>query len=195
MTGTGPAPAELVVVTGPPGAGKSTVAALVAQAYPTVALVPGDAFFAFWRHGFIDPWLPDARQQNDTILAAAAAAVGTYARGGCAVVYEGVLGPWSLPAFLTATGLPSLHYAVLLPPVEVCQARVSGRRGHGFADAAATRTMHGEFAAAGLAQRHLVPDAPGDPPAVAQALLGRLTDGRLRFPATSVAKSGSPPRG
>jgi adenylate kinase family enzyme len=47
---------EPILVTGPSGAGKSTVAALVAEAFPTVALVPGDAFFAFWARGFVDPW-------------------------------------------------------------------------------------------------------------------------------------------
>lgn len=165
---------EPVVVTGPPGAGKSTVAALVAEAFPVAALVPGDAFFAFWSRGFVDPWLPESRAQNDTILRAGGAAVGAYARGGCRVVFEGILGPWLLPAFLDAAGLAAVHYVVLLPPVEVCLARVAGRVGHGFADADATRQMHAEFARALPDDRHVVADGTQDPAAVADGVLARV---------------------
>ena len=49
---------ELLVVTGPPGAGKSTVAARLVERRSPSALVEGDAFFAFLRRGRIDPWLP-----------------------------------------------------------------------------------------------------------------------------------------
>jgi energy-coupling factor transporter ATP-binding protein EcfA2 len=41
--------APLLVVTGPPGAGKSTVAAVLAGRFPESALVEVDAFFGFLR--------------------------------------------------------------------------------------------------------------------------------------------------
>jgi len=50
--------APLLVITGPPGAGKSTVARLVAGAFSPRVLVEGDAFFAFLDQGAIAPWLP-----------------------------------------------------------------------------------------------------------------------------------------
>jgi cytidylate kinase len=102
--------ADLLVVTGPPGAGKSTVAALVVQAFDRAALVPGDAFFAFWTRGAVLPWLPEAHEQNTVVLQAAGAAAGTYVAGGCSVVYDGILGPWLLPDFAAAAALPRLHY-------------------------------------------------------------------------------------
>jgi adenylylsulfate kinase-like enzyme len=43
--------ASLLVITGPPGAGKSTVAALVAKRSTPSVLVDGDAFFAFLDQG------------------------------------------------------------------------------------------------------------------------------------------------
>lgn len=182
MSGS-PSAAEVVVVTGPPGSGKSTVAALVVEAFDVAALVPGDDFFAFWTRGFVEPWLPASARQNEVILEAAGAAVGAYARGGCAVVYEGVLGPWLLGPFTAGTGLAALHYAVLLPPVETCLERVAGRSGHGFADADATRHMHAAFTGAGIDARHVVADPALPPSAVAADVLRRLAAGWLRVPA------------
>ncbi|MFV0307025.1 MAG: hypothetical protein ACK5OX_04710 [Desertimonas sp.] len=46
---------QLVIVTGPPGSGKSTIAPLIAATASPSVLVEGDAFFAFLRRGRIDP--------------------------------------------------------------------------------------------------------------------------------------------
>ncbi len=171
---------EPVVLTGPPGAGKSTVAALVAESFPVAALVPGDAFFAFWSRGFVEPWLPEADEQNTTVLRAAGASVGAYSRGDCQVVYDGVLGPWLLPTFLEASGLPAVSYVVLLPPVEVCLARVAGRSAHPFTDQDAARHMHGEFARALVDERHVVRADGPDPATVAAAVRARVDSGEAR---------------
>ena len=42
---------EVIVVSGPPGAGKSTVAGALADLYDPSALVAGDDFFAFLQRG------------------------------------------------------------------------------------------------------------------------------------------------
>ncbi|MEO7263045.1 MAG: AAA family ATPase [Jatrophihabitantaceae bacterium] len=173
---------ELIVVAGPPGAGKSTVAAILADGLPTSALVAGDAFFAFIRQGFVMPWLNEAAQQNDVVLTAAAAATGRLVTGGYPVVYDGVIGPWSLPAFLTATGLSELHYAVLRPSVQRCVARVQNRAGHGFTDLTATREVHRLFTDAQIAPHHLITDESDDPASTAAQLRSRLADGSLVHP-------------
>jgi energy-coupling factor transporter ATP-binding protein EcfA2 len=171
--------AELVVLTGPPGAGKSTVSRLLARELTPSALVEGDAFFAFLARGAVAPWLPEAHAQNEVVLGAAAAAAGRFVTGGVSVVYDGVVGPWSLPAFTAATGLAQLHYAVLLPSQERCVARVASRSGHGFTDASAARAMHRDFATAAVAARHVLADPPDEPAAVAAAVLERLAAGAL----------------
>ena len=167
MVAAGPVPGRLLVVTGPPGAGKSTVTALLADRASPSVLVAGDAFFGFLARGAIEPWLPASHAQNEAVTQAAAAAAGRYAAGGFTTVYDGVVGPWFLPTFAAATGLVNLDYVFLLPPVEVCVERVATRAGHGFTDEPATRKMHAEFAAAtradGLGRGHvLTPADVGD---------------------------------
>jgi cytidylate kinase len=169
--------ADLLVVTGPPGSGKSTVADLLVGSFEPGALVPGDVFFSFWRRGVIEPWLPEAHQQNEVVLRAAAATVGAFVSGGCTVVYDGVLGPWFLKTFARATGLPRLHYVVLMPCLERCLERVATRQGHGFTDPAATRQMYDAFAAADVDERHVLRDPPDEPGAVATEILRRFQGG------------------
>jgi cytidylate kinase len=137
---------ELIVVTGPPGAGKSTVTRLLAKRFDPGAVVEGDMFFAMVNRGYVDPWTEAARHQNEVVVAAAAAAAGRMTQGGYTVVFDGVIGPWFLKTFLTATGLRGAHYVMLLPPEHVCLQRVKSRAGHGFTDPTAARQMYGEFA-------------------------------------------------
>jgi len=171
----------LLLITGPPGAGKSTVARRVAAQFEPSVLVEGDAFFAFLDQGAVAPWLREADGQNQVVTRAAAAATGRFASGGYATIYDGVVGPWFLPTFLEAAGVDGLHYAVLLPTVERCVERVAARVGHGFTDEPATRKMHHEFATAGVGDRHLVSDWGDDVDAVVDGVLGRLREGSLLY--------------
>jgi cytidylate kinase len=173
--------APLLVVTGPPGAGKSTVARLLADGFERTVLVEGDAFFAFLARGSVAPWLRAAREQNEVVTEAAASAAGRYAAGGYTTVYDGVVGPWSLPAFAAATGLDRLHYAVLLPSLDRCLDRVATRQGHGFTDEGATRKMHEEFARAEVAPRHVLREPPEDATAVAELVMAALAEGELQY--------------
>jgi cytidylate kinase len=167
---------ELVVVTGPPGAGKSVVSEELAKRWQPSALVAGDAFFGMIKRGYVLPWLPQARRQNTVIIEAAAAAAGKLCDI-CSVVYDGVLGPWFLPTFVRAAGLANLHYVVLLPPLEVCLERVRSRVGHGFADLSVSSDLYQQFADARIDHRHLITDADSDPTRLAEVIDGQLGDG------------------
>lgn len=167
---------ELVVVTGPPGAGKSVVSEELARRWQPSALVAGDAFFGMIKRGYVLPWLPQARRQNTVIIEAAAAAAGKLCDI-CSVVYDGVLGPWFLPTFVRAAGLANLHYVVLLPPLEVCLERVRSRVGHGFADLSVSSDLYQQFADARIDHRHLITEADSDPTGLAEVIDGQLGDG------------------
>ena len=171
---------ELVVVTGPPGAGKSSVSEQLATGFTPSALVAGDVFFAMMKQGYILPWLPPARRQNSVIIEAAAAAAGRLTEL-CFVVYDGVLGPWFLPTFLRATGLSQVHYLILLPPLEVCLERVRTRVGHGFADLSVTRDMYEQFRDATIDTRHMINEPDHHPAQLTELITRGLDDGRFRY--------------
>ncbi|HEX5586603.1 MAG TPA: AAA family ATPase [Acidimicrobiia bacterium] len=174
-------PPTLLVVTGPPGAGKSTVARLLADRFEPSVLVEGDAFFRFLARGAIEPWRPESDAQNDVVTRAAASAAGGFARGGFVTVYDGVVGPWFLDTFASASGLDRLEYVMLLPSVDTCVERVATRVDHEFSDEPATRTMHEGFAGATIAARHVLVDPPATPDAVADAVLARYEAGSLTY--------------
>lgn len=108
--------AEMIVVTGPPGSGKTAVSRVLSGMFEHSARVAGDEFFGFIDRGYVAPWTRAAHRQNEIVVSAAAAAAGRLAAGGYTVVYDGVVGPWFLDVFGRAAGVPRLHYAVLLPP-------------------------------------------------------------------------------
>ena len=139
--------APLLVVTGPPGAGKTTVARRLAEQaeLPSVHLHADD----FWHHlvqGYIQPWLEEAHQQNQAVMRAVLASAISFWQDGYQVVLDGVLGPWFLPALWEATPRDmEIDYVVLRPTLSDALERVQTRQGHGFRDDAATRHMYAQF--------------------------------------------------
>jgi cytidylate kinase len=170
---------ELVVVSGPPGSGKSTVARLLSATFPRSVLVEGDAFFAFVDRGAIAPWQDGSQAQNDVVIEAAALAAGRFARSDYTVVYDGVVGPWYLDRFARTAAAPATHYAVLLPGARTCLDRVATRIGHGFTDEAATREMHRQFAGAAVERRYVLDPPPDSPVDVVALIRARMADGEL----------------
>lgn len=85
---------HVIILTGPPAAGKSTLAARLAAnaAIPTVLLTT-DEFYRSIRTGFIAPYLPESQQQNEVVVDAIVATVERFARGGYDVVVDGIVGP------------------------------------------------------------------------------------------------------
>lgn len=172
---------RLLIITGPPGAGKSTVARVVAGRFERSVLVEGDVFFRFISRGAIAPWLREANAQNEVVTQAAAAAAGRYAVGGFMTVYDGMVGPWFLPTFLNATGLDHVEYVVLLPSLERCIEGVATRAGHGFTDEDATRHMYRQFARAAIDRRHVLVDPPEKPDGVADRIVPALEEGSFTY--------------
>ena len=173
--------AELIVVTGPPGAGKTTVSADLATLFDRSALIPGDEFFTFLRNGAIPPWLVGSDQQSTAVVAAAAAAAGRLAFY-CDVVYDGVVAPAFRATFLEHTGLAHMHYAVLMPTLDLCLDRVQNRKGHGFTDRDATMGMWNHFHQADIEISSLFEDSDMPPSELARLIARHVVSGSIRYP-------------
>lgn len=173
---------SLLVVSGPPGAGKSTVAQILANRTTPSALVEGDEFFRFLRNGMIEPWKVESRDQNEVITRIQATSAAQYRDGGYETVYDGVLGPWFVETFASAVG-GSFDYAVLLPSVDSCLHRIGTRVGHSFDDEQATRSLHQQFvdgcAAFGVDAHHVIDNSNGSAESVVDEIVARRSRGLL----------------
>lgn len=171
---------ELLVVTGPPGAGKTTISGILASQADPSAHVEGDAFFAFLRNGYIQPWLPEANEQNKTVIAATAAAAATYASSGLFTVLDGVFGPWfigDVAAEASRHGIDSVHYAILTADLDTCLGRFENRHGDD-APLEMVRKMHHEFGDLGDYADHTV-SSLDTAEATAHAVAQRFAAGEL----------------
>jgi predicted kinase len=150
---------EVIILTGPPAAGKTTVAGSLAStaSVPTVHLIT-DMFYRSIRTGFVLPFLPEAQRQNEVVIEAIVGTVGTFARGGYDVVVDGIVGPWFLPPFLALAERDQLRlsYVVLRPDLDTALARARERKGPELKDVDAITGLHRAFAQLGDLDHHAI---------------------------------------
>lgn len=151
--------ADVVIVSGSPGCGKSTVAQRVAEGEPTSVHLRGDDFWHVIVSGGVAPFLPEADAQNHTVMRALSAAAFAYAEGGFTTVVDGVIGPWMLHHFVQrAVAEPSarLHYVVLRPSLATALRRAQARTGpDDLVDSGPITVLWEQFASIGRGEPHV----------------------------------------
>jgi len=175
----------LIIITGPPGAGKSTASEGVAANFNPAAVVAGDAFFDFLRQGRIAPWEAEAHEQNTTVVRATMLAASAYAIGGITPVVDGILGPWFMDEIhLSVPAEIEIHYVILSAELETVRERAGSggetpEQSELRANVAAQ--MHQSFAEATNYASHVIDTTSITPQDGVAAVIAGLNDGRFRL--------------
>jgi predicted kinase len=178
--------ASIVIITGPPGSGKTTVARLVAQRFERGICLESDWFWTTIVTGFISPWKAEADRQNRVIVRSCAAAAAAMAAGGYAVVLDGIIGPWNLDIATAefAARHVSADYVVLRPTREIALRRATARVGEeripghpALTDAAAIVQMWDQFSDLGEYEQSVVDNSEIDPDQTALLVWNRMSRG------------------
>lgn len=172
----------VLILTGPPGAGKTTTAGVLSQRFGPGVHLRSDFFFDFVTSEFVEPWRPESQRQNEVVMRTVGQAAASYARGGYFTVVDGIVIPHRfLPTVreaIAAAGFGAA-YAVLTAPLPTCLERVADREGPDLSDPAVVEQLWTEFADLGEYDSHAVPIGTSTPAEVADTLVRRLAAGEL----------------
>jgi hypothetical protein len=115
-----------------------------------------DWFFDVIKAGFVEPWRPESRSQNEAVMKVVATAASGYAAAGYFTILDGIFLPaWFLPPVrdsLREAG-HDVAYAVLRAPLSVCLRRAGGRVGRPLDDPAVIEQLWNQFAGLGPFER------------------------------------------
>jgi chloramphenicol 3-O-phosphotransferase len=146
---------KVVILTGPPGAGKTTIAGMLAEGSKNPAVhLHSDDFWHYIKQGRIAPYLAEAHAQNCVVVNALVGAAHSYAAGGYLVVVDGIVGPWFLGAFRERLAGVAVHYIVLRPDLAATLQRAQARGGMALTDAEPITDLHRQFADLSSLEKH-----------------------------------------
>ncbi|HSR93573.1 MAG TPA: AAA family ATPase [Solirubrobacterales bacterium] len=155
MPASGKAP--ILIVTGPPGVGKTTTTAALAARSTRAVHLESDAFFRFIRSGYVEPWNPESHDQNRIVMGIVARAAAGYAAAGYGTIVDGIVIPgWFLEPLRDAfhDAGHRVACAVLRAPLSTCMARARDRKREPLADPSVIERLWRSFADLGELERN-----------------------------------------
>jgi tRNA uridine 5-carbamoylmethylation protein Kti12 len=180
--GSGHVTTRVLILTGPPGSGKTTVAEILATMFERTVHLQADLFFHAIRSGFVEPWKAESKRQNETVMRAVTGSAATFAKDGYFTVIDGILLPaWFLHPVhdaLTNEGL-SVAVAILRAPSSVCLERVRVRPTEPSRDPDVITQLWRGFDEVGELERCVIDSDDVDARATAQRVIDRLQSGAL----------------
>jgi len=173
---------QIIIVSGSPGTGKSTISRMLAEnsPYERAVHIHTDDFYGYIRKGYIKPWLSEAYEQNTVIIESFVASVKVLAFGGYEVVVDGVVGSWFLEPWLELVkyGL-DVRYVILRPSLEITILRNANRDKQ--VESNAVTHMWNEFSDLGLYESHVINSSCQSPEETAILIRNMLNEGNLRI--------------
>jgi predicted kinase len=157
----------ILILTGAPGTGKTTVARLVAERADRAVHIESDCFFHFIASGYLRPWKPESHEQNKTVMRIVGEVAVRYRQAGYQTIVDGIIIPgWffePLRDAIKASGF-DVAYAVLRPPLAVAVKRAAGRRSSHLPDAVVVEQLWHDFSDLGALERHAIEMTPHQTP-------------------------------
>lgn len=162
--------AQVIILSGPPGSGKSSVAESLCERYDRTVHLETDALFAAVRMGFTKPWRAASARQNEMVSRAAARAATAYAQELYTVFIDAVVGPHLLPIYVDELQVARVRvqFVLLMPSLEETLRRGREREATLRVPEPQLRELHaqfvryGPFAGCTIDNTALTPDQTAD---------------------------------